>query len=165
MPSLARSSFVLAVLALAACAQQPPAPTPPPDTRAEDEAAIRAAVTQWSAAAQAKDPDKFASFYADDATLLLEGMPDVHGKAAIREAIGGMMQDPNFALSFEADAVTAARSGDLAVETGSYSMTTSDAKKKPATQVGHYVVVWQKQADGSWKVWRDAPVSDPPAAN
>jgi uncharacterized protein (TIGR02246 family) len=164
MPSFARSSLVLTFLALAACAQQAPAPTPPPDTRAEDEAAIRAAVTEWSASAQAKDADKFASFYADDAVLLLEKMPDFHGKDAIHEAIGGMMQDPNFALSFEADAVTVARSGDLAAETGSYSLTMSDANKKPATETGHYVVVWKKQADGVWKAWRDAPVSDPPAA-
>jgi uncharacterized protein (TIGR02246 family) len=164
MRSFARSSLVLAVVALAACAAQAPAPTPPPDTRAEDEATIRAAVQEWSASAQAKDPEKFASFYADDAVLMLEGMPDVHGSAGIQEAIGGMMQDPHFALSFEADSVTVARSSDLAVETGSYSMTISDAKKKPATQVGHYVVVWKKEADGGWKVWRDVPVSDPPAA-
>jgi uncharacterized protein (TIGR02246 family) len=161
MTTFARSSLALAVVALAACAPQAPAPTPPPDTRAEDEAAIRAAVKEWSASAQAKDPDKFASFYADDAALLLESMPDFHGKAAIHDAIGGMMQDPNFALSFEPDSVTVARSGDLAVETGTYSLTTSDAKKKPQTTAGHYVVAWKKEADG-WKAWRDAPVSDPP---
>jgi ketosteroid isomerase-like protein len=43
-------------------------------------------------------------------------------------------------------------------------MTMSDAKKKPATESGRYVVVWQKQADGAWKVVLDAPVSDGPAA-
>ena len=40
----------------------------------------------------------------------------------------------------------------------------SDARKKPATDTGHYVVVWQKQANGAWKVVIDAPVSDPPPA-
>ena len=166
MSSFARPGLLAGVLVLAACAQQPqaPPPTQPPDTRAADEAAIHAAVKDWSAAAQAKDADKFVSFYAEDATILLEGSPDFTGKAAIREAIGGMMQDPNFALSFAADKVVVARSGDLAYETGTYSMTVSDAKKKPATQEGHYVVVWQKQADGTWKAVQDAPVSDPPAA-
>jgi uncharacterized protein (TIGR02246 family) len=165
MRSHARYVFVLVgALTLAACAQQAQAPAEPPDTRAADEAAIRAAVEDWSAAAEAKDAEKFASVYTDDAVLMLEGAPDLSGAAAIREAVGGMMQDPNFALSFEADHVVVARAGDLAYETGHYSMTMSDAKKKPATTTGHYVVVWQKQADGVWKVVRDAPVSDPPEA-
>lgn len=164
MLSLRRAGLLLSVLTLAACAQQAPAPTPPPDTRADDETAIHALVKDWSAAAQAKDVEKFTAVYADDATVMMEGMPDVSGKAAVKEAIAGMMSDPNFALSFAADKVVVARSGDLAYETGSYTMTMSDAKKKPATQAGHYVVVWRKEADGSWKVVIDAPISDPPAA-
>src|SRR5262245_2586409 len=165
MPRLERRSLLAVTLVLAGCAQpaQAPAPTPTPDTRAQDEPTIHAAVKEWSASAQAKDPETFASYDAEDATVMLPGIPDFNGKAAIREAIGGMMQDPHFALSFEADKVTVARSGDLAYETGTYSMTMSDAKKKPSTDAGHYVVVWKKQADGAWKVMVDAPVSDPPA--
>ena len=165
MRSLGRfASLLVGVLTLAACAQPPQAPVEPPDTRAADEATIHAAVKEWSASAQAKDADKFTSVYAEDATVMMEAAPDVTGKAAIREAIGGMMQDPNFALSFAANKVVVARSGDLAYETGTYSMTMSDAKKKPSTNSGNYVVVWQKQADGAWKVMVDAPISDPPQA-
>ncbi len=164
MSRFGRSGLLICALSFVGCAQQAPlpTPTPEPDTRAADEAAIRAAVKEWSASAQAKDADKFASFYAEDAMLLLENSPDFSGKAAIREAVGGLMQDPNFALAFEADRVVVARSGDLAFEGGTYSLTLSDAKKKPSTQKGNYVVVWQKQADGAWKALRDAPVSDPP---
>ncbi len=149
---------VVLILA-AACAQQPPAE--PPDTRAADEAAIRSAAKAWAASAAAKDADKFASFYTEDATLLLEDAPDFKGKPAIREAVGGMMQDPAFALSFETTAVEVARSGDLAYETSTYSITTTDPKtKKPMTETGAGVVVWKKQPDGSWKVLLDIPVSD-----
>lgn len=162
MPSLGRSGLLVGVLTLAGCAQPQAPPPPPPDTRAADEAAIHAAVKEWSASAQAKDADKFCSFYAEDGVIMLEDAPDISGKAAIREGMGGMMQDPNFALSFAADKVVVARSGDLAYETGTYTMTLSDAKKQPSTEKGHYVVVWQKQADGVWKVVRDVPVSDPP---
>jgi len=163
MPSLGRSGLLIGVLTLAGCAPQPQeAPPAPPDTRAADEAAIHAAVKEWSASAQAKDPDKFTSFYADDGVVMMEDAADISGKPAIREAIGGMMQDPNFSLSFAADRVVVARSGDLAYETGTYALTLSDAKKRPSTEKGNYVVVWQKQADGVWKVVRDAPVSDPP---
>jgi uncharacterized protein (TIGR02246 family) len=162
-----RTLLLIAGLSLAGCTQPPAPPAPPaepPDTRAADAATIEALVKDWSAAAQAKDAEKFASFYADDAVLLLEGAPDPRGKPAIRDAAVAMMQDPNFALSFATDGVVVSRSGDLAYETGTYTMTTSDAAKKPATQNGHYVVVWQKQADGSWKVARDVPVSDPAEA-
>jgi uncharacterized protein (TIGR02246 family) len=156
------SLVVMAILG--ACAQpQPPAPQPvePPDTRAADEAAIRAAVKEWTAAAAAKDAEKFASFYAEDANLMFANAPDVKGATAIREAAGGMMKDANFALSFETTAVQVARSGDLAYELGTYSMTTTNPKtKKPATEKGNYVVVWTKQP-GKWKAIVDAPISDP----
>ncbi|MGH9859065.1 MAG: YybH family protein, partial [Candidatus Acidiferrales bacterium] len=88
--------------------------------------------------------------------------PDFQGKAAIREAIGGMMQDPNFALSFETTQVEVARSGDFAYERGTYTITTTDPKtKKPVIENGSGLVLWQKQQDGTWKVLVDAPVSDP----
>ena len=151
---------LVAGLTFTACAERS---TPEqPDTRAADEAVIHAAVKAWSAAAEAKDAESFARVYAEDAVLMLEDAPDMRGMAAIREGIEGMMQDPNFDLSFEADNVVVARSGDLAYETGTYTLTMSDPEEKPATEKGHYVVVWHKQANGGWKVVLDAPVSDPP---
>jgi len=148
----------VSILAVAACAQPPAAP---PDTRADDEATILAAVEEWSAAAQAKDADEFVSFYADDAVLMLEDAPDLAGAESIREGVSAMMQDPAFDLSFQAEDVVVARAGDLAYETGSYSLTLSDAAQNPVTDTGRYVVVWEKQADGAWKVVLDVPVSEP----
>jgi uncharacterized protein (TIGR02246 family) len=160
MSALGRVAFLAVAVTTVACAQ--PAPAPPPDTRAADEARIRAAVKEWSAAAEARDADKFASFYADDGVLQLHGVDDPTGKAAIRGATAGMMQDPNFALSFASDRVVVARSGDLAYETGTYTMTMTGPDKKPDTEKGHYVVVWGKQADGGWKALVDSPTSDAP---
>lgn len=157
--SIRRGALLFLVVLLGACTQQPAVA---PDTRAQDEAAIRSAAKDWAAAAEAKDAEKFVSFYTDDATLMLEDSPDFQGKAAIREAIGGMMQDPNFALSFETTQVEVARSGDFAYERGTYTITTTDPKtKKPVIENGSGLVVWQKQQDGTWKVLVDAPVSDP----
>jgi uncharacterized protein (TIGR02246 family) len=157
MLSLRSFGVTVAVLTLISCSSPES-----PDTSA-DEAAIRTAVGEWSAAARAKNADAFISFYADDAVLMLEGAPDVSGKTAIREAIGGMMQDPNFALGFTTTDVVVARSGDLAYETGRYALTMSDANNAnaPATQSGGYVVMWRKQPDDTWKVAIDAPISDP----
>ncbi len=159
---LTRFGALAVALFLGGCAQPPPPPpVAPPDTRAADEASIRAASKDWAAAAQAKDAEKFASFYAPDATLMMEAAPDVKGGAALREAVSGMMKDPNFSLNFETTAVEVARSSDLAYELSTYSLTMSDPKtKKPVTQKGNGVVVWKKLG-GSWKALVDAPVSDP----
>ena len=158
------ASVIMAAFALAGCAPAPTTAPEPPDTRAADEMAIRSLIKDWAAAAQAKDAEKFVSVYAPDATVILEDSPDFRGVDAVRDAITGMMKDPNFALSFEADNVVVARSGDMAYETGTYAMTMSDPAQKPAPENGHYVVVWRKQPDGAWKVVLDVPVSDPPAA-
>jgi len=153
-----RGGCLLAACVIVACTQQP---AEPPDTRAADEAAIRSAVKEWSAAAAAKDAARFASFYTEDGVIMLEDSPDIRGMAAIREGLAGMMQDPNFALSFAADTVTVARAGDLAYEMGTFSMTMSGPDGTPAPEHGHYLVVWRKQPDGAWKVAVDIPVSDP----
>ena len=159
MNNMLRFGSLAVALVVAACAQQPAAP---PDTRAADEAAVRAAIKEWAAAAQAKDAAKFVSFYTEDAVVMLEDSPDITGMAAIREALTGMMQDPNFSLSFAPDRVEVSRSGDLAYETGPFTMIMSGPDGKPATEKGHYVAVWRKQAGGAWKVAVDAPLSDPP---
>jgi len=165
MKALGRTGYLALAMTVAGCAQQPaPQPTAPPDTRAADEAALRALIGEWSAAAQAKEPAKFVSVYADDAVVMMEDAPDISGIAAIREGIAGMMQDPNFALSFAPDKVVVARSGDYAFEVGPYSMTMSGPDKKPAAEKGRYVVVWRKESNGAWKVVVDAPISDPPDA-
>lgn len=159
--NVSRTLVLVSVVAIAACAA-PPA-TESPDTRAADEAALRARIVAWNAASEAKDAAEFVTVYADDAVLMLEDAPDLRGIDTLREGVAGLMQDPNFALSFAADDVVVARSGDMAYETGTYSMTGSDADGQPVTESGHYVVVWRKEADGTWKVVVDAPLSDPPA--
>lgn len=157
-----RTIALLVAVTVGACAAPaPPAPAEPPDTRAADEAAIRAINKEWLAAAQAKDVGKFVAVYAEDGVVMLEDSPDFRGPKAIQENLGGMFQDPNFALSFETGTLTVARSGDIAHETGSYALTVTGPDKKPTTENGHYVIVWRKAPDGTWKVAVDAPISDP----
>jgi uncharacterized protein (TIGR02246 family) len=144
------------------CAQ--PQPAEPPDTRAAEETALRALIKQWSDSAATRDPAKFAAFYAEDAEFLFENMPRVSGRTAIAEALGPMMQDPNWALTFTPAKVEVARSGDLAYETGAYQITLTDQKTKKAFSTkGKYIVVWKK-VGGRWKVAVDSPTADPPEA-
>jgi uncharacterized protein (TIGR02246 family) len=152
---------------LAACST--PKPAQPPDTRAADEAAIRAAVIDWSKAAQAKDVNKAVSFYADDAMQFDDKGPLVKGKDNIRTGWEQMLAMPGPGLTFATTGVEVARSGDLAYEYGTYDFATKDKKGEITDEKGKYVTVWKKQADGSWKVAadidnRDAVPTAAPAA-
>ena len=89
MKKISRHIAVIGALALAGCAAEAPPPAEPPDTRAADEAAIHAAIKEWSASAQAKDAAKFASFYTADGILMMDKMANLQGPAAIEEALGG----------------------------------------------------------------------------
>lgn len=151
---------MVAVLA-AACAKQDQTTakaTPPAvDRRVADESAIRANDSAWVKAIQAKNGDQAVSYYTEDAMLLAPGAPLAIGKAAVGQAMGGMMKLPGFALTFAPDKISV--SGDMAYELGSYELTVPDKKGKPQTLKGKYVVVWVRQPDGSWKAVIDAPTT------
>src|SRR4029077_14129623 len=151
----------LAAIALSAC-NSTPTETPPPaavDTRAVDEGVIRSVDAAWTKAAEAKDVAGTSAAYADNAVLMTPGSPIVSGKDAITKGFTGMMADKNFALKFAPTKVEVSKSGDMAYELGDYSLTLSNKKGKPQTTKAKYVVVWGKQADGSWKALVDAPTT------
>ena len=156
-----RSLFLLFVAPLVviitiACAEQTAQkPAPPPDTRKADEAAIRSASADWSKASQAKDLDKATSYYADDAIFFVNNGAKVKGKDAIKLAWKQELATPGPGLTFETTYVEVARSGDLAYEYGTYDLKTEAKKGKVADEKGKYVVVWKKQANGSWKAVAD----------
>jgi uncharacterized protein (TIGR02246 family) len=155
-----RLQFLFAVLSLSSivgCSTgtggqpQPQASAQPADTRAADEAAIRAASAAWSQASTAKDVDTGVSFYTEDAVQMDPKAPAVKGRENIRKSWTQMPALPGPGLSFQTTSVEVARSGDLAYETGTYDFVTTDKKGKTNDEKFKYVVVWKKQSDGSWK--------------
>ena len=151
------AALLLALIGLAACtAEQKPAPaSAPPDTRAADVAAIRAASVEWTKAGEAKDLEKWLSFYDDNAALFYPGFPVVTGADGRRKTVDSLLKLPGLAMTFATTNVEAARSGDLAYETGTYDMSTKEKSGKTKTEKGKYIVVWKKQANGSWKALLD----------
>jgi uncharacterized protein (TIGR02246 family) len=158
-------SFFLATLFVmnfgAACSNSnTKTPTQSPDTRVADEAAIRAAVIEWSKAAKAKDVNKAVSFYADDAMVFADKGPLEKGKDNIRADWEQVLALPGPGLTFATTGVDVARSGDMAYDYGTYDFATADKKGNIIDAKGKYVVVWKKQADGSWKVAVDIDNGD-----
>ena len=160
MPAKRPMSFVIvtifAVALIAGCSQTPA----PPDTRKVDEAAIAAAGNALAQAAEAKDIDKCMAFYVDDPMLFVPGAPAVVGKDALRKVWQQFFNVRALKLETSGLIIDVAGSGDLAFERGSYSNTITDAKEKTTTETGKLVLVWKKQADGSWKIAADTNASD-----
>lgn len=130
------------------------------DTREADVRAVKDVEIAWSKDCAAKDPEKFASYYAEDALLLLPGAPIITGREAVRNAMKPLMTDPNFALQFSSNKAEASKGGDLVYTVGAYTMTITGPDKKPVTDKGKYTTVFKKQADASWKAAVDMLNSD-----
>lgn len=129
--------------------------------RAADERAIRQTEAEWAKAALSNDVERFVSFYADDAALLVPGQPVVTGKEAIRKAAGDLFNTPGFSLTFQSTKVEVAKSGDLGYTHGAYAMTMNDPSGKPAKDTGKFVAAYRKQA-GQWKAVADIFNTDLP---
>ena len=160
---LARFSWVVctaAVLTVAAGGCSNPGAAAAPDTRAADEAAIRAATTAMEQRVSAKDLDKIVGDYEDGAVLFAPKAPASVGKAAIQGGWQGLLTVPGLKMTLKISEVNVAHSGDLAVERGSFAVDTTDKDGKANTETGQLVIVWRKQADGSWKIVADTNADD-----
>jgi ketosteroid isomerase-like protein len=134
----------------------------PPDTRAADEAAIKALDEQWSATAAKNNVDGTVSYYAKDAVLLAPNTPIATDAKAIRDSWAGLL-GPNTAVSWKATKIEVARSGELAYLYGTYDLKIKDPKGGPdITDKGKILEVWKKQPDGQWKCAVDTYNSDIP---
>lgn len=146
---LARFGVVIVVGALLnACA---------PSTEA-DEAAIRAANKAWLAAIVAKDAKAISAMHAEDAQMLPPNGPKAVGREAIEKGWAGIMGLPGMVLTFETEKFVFAKSADLAVDIGTYSMTVNGK-----TDTGKAVVTWTKRG-AKWVVLTDMFSSDLPVA-
>ena len=124
---------------------------------------IKAQEAGWQKGYADKDINLLAGEYADDAVLVSPGDPLATTDVDRRKALGELINDPNFKLSFASDRVLVASAGDMATSRGHYTITTTDkASGKPVTGSGTYVTVYRKQADGSFKAVEDAIIPGPP---
>jgi ketosteroid isomerase-like protein len=143
-------------LLLSGCSQQTP------DTRAEDERAIRDLDAQWSKTAGANDVDGTVSYYSDDAILLPPNAPMATDKQSIRASWASLL-GPGVSVSWQISKIEVSRSGDLAYVAGVYALTMKDPQGQPVSDHGKLIEVWKKQADSKWKTVADTYNSDLPS--
>ena len=125
----------------------------------EDE--IKKTQDRFIAALRDGDAAGCAAVYPDDGVIMPANAPRMVGRAAIQEfwqgAIGMGIKDGRL------ETVTLEEHGDTAVEVGAYTLTIEPAGGTAMEDVGSYIVVWRKQADGSWLWGIDMFSSDLPA--
>lgn len=134
---------------------------PQVDVEAE-ETAIRAAEDEALEIAQAKDAERWASVYADDARVFPPNALLVTGKEAIRKLFAELFASPGFEIDWEVTRVEVSRAGDLGYVVGTHKVTVNDAEGNPVTDRGKWIAIWKKQADGTWKCIEDIWNSDQP---
>jgi len=102
--------------------------------------------------------DAFLAFIADDGLLFRPGA--VNGKKWMLEHPAPPLTDKKPLLAWQPSYAGMAVSGDMGFTTGPWEAR-ADIKDEKPSGYGHFVTVWKKQADGSWKFLVDLGISHP----
>jgi ketosteroid isomerase-like protein len=131
----------------------------------EDIAALDALGDASTQTTLAGDCDAAMALWAEDGVLMPQDVPMIEGRAAIRADCEADETPPPQEATITSLGIDGY--GDLAVGHGTWSQTyVSEDAPEPLAISGKYVVVWRKQADGSWLytkvIWNfDAPLPQP----
>jgi len=117
----------------------------------DEESAIHRTDADWLAAATSHDLNRVLPFWADDATILVPGVPPIVGKEAIRKYVTESFATPGFSITWKTEKVEVSQSGDLAYSAGTNRISFNGPDGKSLTEEGRGVTIWKKQTDGSWK--------------
>lgn len=106
--------------------------------------------------------DAFDYYMADSATHFRANSLPIVGRENIRALMSG---ETGATLAWEPYQVDVAASGDLGYTLGKWQYVAVDTAGNESISTGHYVSIWKKQPDGTWKYVFDAGTSDPPKEN
>ena len=160
---------VALVLSLAACERTTvPAEgnaTATADSSTADSEAVKQAFAAFNTAIVAKDLDAIRAQYASDAVMVLPGQPPFKGIDAIMGDYKAYAADPVGKYVPGAETTVVSSGGDLAYGQVDYQSTFTNPKTKAVEVADRYnLVVYKKQADGSWKVVQDVNAPLPKAS-
>ena len=135
-----------------------------------EKAALLQRDKDWHAAvAEKNDVDRITSFFASDGIMIGSGQSTATGRAALTEAVRGLVAGPDFQDEWEWARVELSPDGKLAYLVGNTTITINDTDKGPVTSRARLLNVWRKDPDGIWRcvvdMWVDEPVTDAPPKN
>jgi ketosteroid isomerase-like protein len=109
----------------------------------------------WSKAAVARDVERVASYYAEDAIAYAPDMPIAKGRPAAKKVWAAYFADTTFAISWTTVHAEVAASGDIGYTAGTYEDSLTGPDGKRVVEKGKYLCVWKKMKDGTWKATHD----------
>jgi uncharacterized protein (TIGR02246 family) len=123
----------------------------------EDRDAIRATADRFAELVLKQDFDGVVRLYTDDAVFMPPHQPAVRGRKALREWLGAFPRVSRFRF----DIKDVDGRSDLAYVHGTYAMTLHPPGAAGSVDdVGKYVEIRKRQADGSWLLVFDIFNSD-----
>lgn len=125
------------------------------ESPAEVEAAVNAAYQEYAASLGAGDADRWIALWTEDGVQMPPGAPANIGKETIASGLRGAMEFISFSdMQISNEEVQVA--GEWAYARGTYTVTYLPKDgSDPILIDGKYMSIFQKQADGSWKLHRD----------
>jgi uncharacterized protein (TIGR02246 family) len=121
------------------------------DVQADVEA-IKKLSDEYGAMVTAGDTEGFLNLFTNDAVLMPPNNQMLVGKEEIRPLVQGILKD---AKEIELTEITTPSEikavGNWVFDLG---ITTFKARGKPLEDTNKYIRIWQKMADGSWKLAR-----------
>ena len=109
----------------------------------------------WSKAAVARDVEKVASYYAEDAIAYPPNEPMAVGRTAAKKVWAAGFADSTFSISWKTDRAGVSKSGDFGFTAGTYEDSFRGSDGKLVTEKGKYLCLWAKQTGGTWKAIHD----------
>ncbi|MGH7467311.1 MAG: YybH family protein [Longimicrobiales bacterium] len=125
-------------------------------TLATDSAAIEKAVQAMTEASGRGDWESWASWFTDDAIVMVPNRPAIAGRSNIR----AFVQDWPPIKGSGVELLELEIRADLAYVRGRYRMRMAMPDGRMVDDSGKTVEIWRKQGDGRWLVARDISSSD-----
>ncbi len=118
----------------------------------DDERAIRELVETWFAASKAGDHAAVLDLIAEDAIFMVPGQPPF-GKQTFAEALEGMK---GYKSEGASDIQELQVLGAFAFLRNHIAFTITPPGAPPITRSGYTLTIFRKEADGRWRLARDA---------
>jgi uncharacterized protein (TIGR02246 family) len=141
-------------VALSGCAARTLSAPASPRATAEVRQQIEQAVARFVETFNRGDAAALAAMYDTAGVVLAPNAPVMRGRQNIEALWAGARQQGFKTLNLVVNSVEVI--GDHAIELGSYTLVVQPAGQAEMTDRGKYIVVWKRQADGTWKLYRDA---------
>jgi ketosteroid isomerase-like protein len=114
------------------------------------ETELRHVAAAWQAAVEAKDANRIASFFAEDALAMYPKPAPTAGRGANRVAWAEFFRRPNATHPISTERVTISVSGEMGWTLGTFAAAYDEPGGR-ATGEGLYVAVWRK-AGTRWEI-------------